>query len=165
MEGVPQQSLLTHCLGFQNFLKDALTIVDVSRNNTMPWLLLATMALGAAATAFAGLLLLSACMKRYDATYSAAMFVGSFVVSASIMSAIHYDTFLHVTGTNLILYLTGLAVIIAGVWVLIMDNDQSRYAKPGECSVDAAEWNDSIEVLETVHTGTNKNLLSDDCIL
>jgi hypothetical protein len=36
------------------------------------------------------LLCLSSCMKRYDATYSAAMFVVSFVISASLMSAVHY---------------------------------------------------------------------------
>lgn len=124
-------------LGFQNFLKDALTIVKVSDHHIILVLLLA---FGAAATAFGGLLLLSNCMKRYDATFSAAMFVGSFVVSASIMSAIHYDTFQHLDFIHTVLYLAGLSSIIAGVWVLIVDNDQVRYSKPeDEYGVETAQ--------------------------
>jgi uncharacterized membrane protein len=71
-------------------------------------------------TAFGGLLLLTACMKRYDATYSAAMFVGSFVIMASIMSAVHYNTLQHLDGVvNLIFYPMGLAILMSGVYMLI----------------------------------------------
>jgi uncharacterized membrane protein len=71
-------------------------------------------------TAFGGLLLLTACMKRYDATYSAAMFVGSFVIMASIMSAVHYNTLQHLDGVvSLIFYPTGLAILMSGVYMLI----------------------------------------------
>jgi glucose uptake protein GlcU len=73
-------------------------------------------------TAFGGLLLLTACMKKYDATYSAAMFVGSFVITTSIMSAVHYDTFDHLNDIeNLILYPTGLVILMVGVCLLVME--------------------------------------------
>lgn len=77
-------------------------------------------ALLAGASAFTGLLMLTACMKRYDATYSAASFVGSFVVSASIMSAVHYKTFSDLDGlSGYVLYPLGLLVLGAGVLMLV----------------------------------------------
>ena len=108
--------------GFQNFLKDLLTLFQVKgKDESLPWYT-AVLALLAITTAFTGLLFLTACMKRYDATYSAAMFVGSFVVSASIMSAVHYSTFAHLQGlTNVILYPGGLFVLMGGVWMLVKE--------------------------------------------
>jgi len=111
----------------QNFLKDSLTIlkaVKASKSSHFPWYL-PLMIFLAVGTAFGGLLLLTACMKRFEATYSAAMFVGSFVVSASIMSVIHYNTFEHLAGFNLILYPTGIAILIMGVFILIRDTKPS----------------------------------------
>eukprot|EP00578_Thalassiosira_sp_NH16_P028250 CAMPEP_0181095552 /NCGR_PEP_ID=MMETSP1071-20121207/10574_2 /TAXON_ID=35127 /ORGANISM="Thalassiosira sp., Strain NH16" /LENGTH=122 /DNA_ID= /DNA_START= /DNA_END= /DNA_ORIENTATION= len=71
-------------------------------------------------TAFAGLLFLAACMKRYDATYSAAMFVVSFVVSASLMSSVHYHTFEHLDGiVNYLMYPLGLVTLFLGAFVLV----------------------------------------------
>jgi hypothetical protein len=104
-------------------LKDALTIVKgLSPGDPSPVLLLTVLILLAAGTAFGGLLLLTACMKRYDATYSSAMFVGSFVMSASLMSAAKYDTFDNLGhGRDLVLYPAGLATLIAGVCLLISD--------------------------------------------
>ena len=84
-----------------------------------PWFfpILAAMA---AATSLIGLLFLTACMKQYDATFSSAMFVGSFVVSASIMSTIHYSTFQDLNGIiNYIMYPFGLMVLLAGVAILL----------------------------------------------
>lgn len=84
-----------------------------------PWFfpLLATLA---AATSFTGLLFLTVCMKKFDATFSSAMFVGSFVVSASIMSAVHYSTFQDLKGLiNDIMYPFGLLVLMAGVGILL----------------------------------------------
>jgi drug/metabolite transporter (DMT)-like permease len=111
--------------GFQNFLKDSLTIVkDVQSDNddtysSYPWVLYLLL-LCAAASSFIGLLFLTACMKRYDATFSSAMFVGSFVISASIMSAVHYQTFQHLDGiVNWILYPTGLLILMIGLIVLV----------------------------------------------
>jgi cytochrome b len=117
--------------GFQNFLKDTLTIIKATHHDDSqheqqpqrPWILLGVFIAMAALTAFGGLLLLTGCMKRYDATYSSAMFVGSFVVSASIMSAVHYDTFDHLNGlVNAICYPAGLAILMAGVYMLIAEN-------------------------------------------
>lgn len=109
--------------GFQNFLKDALTIFDVwikeRRSFYLPpefflFLFLSML------TSFAGLLCLSSCMKRYDATYSAAMFVVSFVVSASLMSAVHYHTFEHLDGfTNYVMYPLGLGTLFLGAFILV----------------------------------------------
>jgi hypothetical protein len=86
-----------------------------------PWFfpLIATLA---AATSFTGLLFLTACMKKFDATFSSAMFVGSFVVSASIMSAVHYSTFQALEGIiNYIMYPLGLLVLMAGVAILLQN--------------------------------------------
>jgi hypothetical protein len=65
--------------GLQNFLKDSLTIHKATpHDGSYPWCFF-LFAFLAAASAFFGLLMLTACMKRYDATYSAASFVGAFV--------------------------------------------------------------------------------------
>lgn len=100
-----------------------MTLIKASKSEhkSIPWYtpLLAFLAIF---TAFVGLLFLTACMKRYDATYSAAMFVGSFVVSASIMAAVHYATFAHLVGVvNWILYPGGLLVLMSGVWILVKE--------------------------------------------
>lgn len=59
-------------------------------------------------------------MKRYDATYSAAMFVVSFVLSASLMSSVHYHTFDHLEGvTNYIMYPVGLITLFLGAYTLV----------------------------------------------
>ena len=117
--------------GLQNFLKDALTLLkakhDAVENGDeefhFPWFYSLFIIL-AGATAFVGLLWLTACMKRYDAAYSSATFVGSFVVSASIMSAVHYKTFemLHDTW-NYVLYPVGLCILMIGVYILVLEKN------------------------------------------
>jgi len=112
--------------GFQNFLKDSLTILKAANNkdntDTIPVGLFVALITFAVFTAFGGLLVLTACMKRYNATYSAAMYVGSFVISASIMSTIHYGTLSHLNDvTNMIMYPTGLAILMGGVVLLITE--------------------------------------------
>lgn len=102
--------------GFQNFLKDALSI---STTKPLPsvFFLFAFLAMF---TAFVGLLFLAACMKRFDATYSSAMFVSSFVVSATCMSAVHYSTFQELDGVaNNIMYPIGLLILLFGAWLLV----------------------------------------------
>jgi uncharacterized membrane protein len=124
--------------GFQNFLKDALTIVKAVNNkntsDSIPVGLFVVLIVLAVFAAFGGLLVLTACMKRYNATYSAAMFVGSFVISASIMSAIHYNTLSHLDDTsNMVMYPTGLAILMGGVWILITEKhaeDEERASPP-----------------------------------
>ena len=109
--------------GMQNFLKDTLTLVKVS-NGPMVWAIPFFIFM-AAASAFSGLLMLTACMKRYDATYSAASFVGSFVISASIMSAAHYRTFQSLGNIwSYILYPVGLLVLMVGVYVLVRERQE-----------------------------------------
>jgi hypothetical protein len=117
--------------GCQNFLKDSLTILkDVTQQEQparLPWFFYLFIVF-AAGTAFVGLLFLTVCMKRYDATFSAASFVGSFVVSASIMATAHYNTFQQLKGlVNYILYPLGLAVLMAGVYLLVREsiNDEN----------------------------------------
>lgn len=108
--------------GSQNFLKDSLTIIKATDDGLYPWFFYVFL-LFAAFSAFGGLLFLTACMKRYDATYSAASFVGSFVVTASIMSAAHYNTFKYLkTVWNYVLYPAGLVVLMVGVYVLVRES-------------------------------------------
>jgi hypothetical protein len=134
--------------GLQNFLKDALTIVKAVKGSTtdgtstVPWFLLGVMIFMAAGTAFGGLVLLTLCMKRYDATYSASCFVGSFIISASIMSAVHYKTFHNLEDKEqLVLYPTGLAVLMGGVYMLVLKS------KEGGIIVEPAQGRDSDEIL------------------
>ena len=130
--------------GFQNFLKDSLTILKASRssnengsNDAFPLALFIFMFGMAIFTALSGLIILTLCMKRYDVTYSASMFVGSFCISASIMSAIHYDTFAHLNDAiNYIGYPSGLIILLYGVYLLLMStstngiNESSSPADP-----------------------------------
>jgi uncharacterized membrane protein len=109
--------------GFQNFLKDSLTILKALQSEArVPFLLLGFLASMAVFIALTGLIILTLCMKRYDATYSASMFVGSFCISASIMSAIHYRTFAHLKNNivNYVGYPTGLIVLLMGVYLLMV---------------------------------------------
>merc|ERR1719401_423702 len=108
--------------GFQNFLKDSLTIISAEKKSPTtgpPAVLFLFIALGIL-TAFVGLLFLAACMKRYDATYSASMFVVSFVLSASLMSLVHYHTLEHLdTVVNYVLYPVGLMTVFLGAFILV----------------------------------------------
>ena len=119
--------------GMQNFLKDSLTLFNASGNKGT-WLLPFFFSM-AGASAFIGLLILTACMKRYDATYSAASFVGSFVISASIMSEVHYHTLSRLENLwNLILYPVGLLVLMLGVYILVKESHE-----PDELLIDDDE--------------------------
>ncbi|KAL3922957.1 MAG: hypothetical protein SGILL_001928 [Bacillariaceae sp.] len=136
--------------GAQNFLKDSLTILkDVTQQQQpgeLPWCFYVFLAC-AAGTAFTGLLILTACMKRYDATYSAASFVGSFVVSASIMAAAHYNTFAELEGViNYVLYPLGLAVLMIGVYLLVRDSSDDEDDGQDRVGVAESENNEESEV-------------------
>lgn len=115
--------------GAQCFLKDTLTVLKLvayNKDESFPWFF-PLLILFSMLTAFCGLLCLTACMKRYDATYSAAAFVGSIVVSSSINSATHYNTFSSLPSIwNDIFYPFGLIVLIAGVYLLERDPDQDQ---------------------------------------
>jgi hypothetical protein len=104
----------------QCFIKDSLVVAktpDLLHN--LPFYL-PLFVLMAAASTFGGLLLLTATMKRYDCTYSAAMFVGSFVISTSIMSAAHYHTFEHLNAlVDIVMYPLGLVILMVGLAILV----------------------------------------------
>lgn len=117
--------------GFQNFLKDALTIYQIKPLHPV-FYLLATLAM---LTAFVGLLFLAACMKRYDATYSSAMFVVSFIVSATLMAAVHYHTFQDLNDSkDYIMYPMGLFILLAGASMLVRGE---RVVRPGDSKLNA----------------------------
>ena len=154
--------------GAQNFLKDSLTILkDVTQQQPpapIPLLFYVFLAC-AAGTAFSGLLILTACMKRYDATYSAASFVGSFVVSASIMATAHYNTFQELEGlVNDILYPSGLMILMIGVYLLVRESaDNNTDNSSDHAVVEEGQEDDDSEVgtefLEHVASDTGRRLL------
>jgi len=115
--------------GFQNFLKDTLSVLKACGNEgvSLPWYFY-FMAFCSGFTAFTGLLCLTKCMEKYDATFSSSMFVGSFIISASIMAAIHYDTFQHLQGlVNYIMYPVGLLILMVGLNMLIQDAEEDDF--------------------------------------
>ena len=135
-------------MGLQNFLKDILTIAKAMERAKegepgyettqeyklyYPWIFYLFIVVGGP-LAFMGLVALSHCMKRYDATYSNASYVGSFVIVASIMSAIHYDTFQNLHSIrNYIMYPIGLIVLMVGVYILANHNgDGSERIEDGD---------------------------------
>lgn len=108
--------------GMQNFLKDALIVLKLIKfqqsqsKEVFYRCFLLLLVLGAISFAVSGLVILVTCMKRYDATYSASTYVGSFVLTGSIMSAIHYHTFANLESTlDLIMYPCGLFVLMIGI--------------------------------------------------
>jgi drug/metabolite transporter (DMT)-like permease len=108
--------------GIQNFMKDSLTILKAHEG--IPWYFPVCLVL-AIGMAFGGLLCLTGCMKRYDVTYSSSIFVGAYVVCASIMSATHYHTFENLKSVvNYLLYPCGLLILMAGVWILVKEAEQ-----------------------------------------
>mmetsp|Transcript_24195 Transcript_24195/g.51080 ORF Transcript_24195/g.51080 Transcript_24195/m.51080 type:complete len:417 (+) Transcript_24195:244-1494(+) len=131
--------------GTQNFLKDSLTIIKATEPDQKLPLIFYPLCLLGAGTAFTGLLVLTACMKRYDATYSSASFVGSFVVSASIMAAVHYDTFQELDGVlNYVLYPCGIFVLMVGVNVLVRESSECSEYDDAPEQLRALDDNDEI---------------------
>lgn len=105
--------------GFQNFVKDWMTVIKADEG--FPWYFYFFLFM-AMTCALSGLIMLNGCMQRYDATYSGSTFVGSFVVTASVMSAAHYNTFQNLDGmVNYILYPVGLLILMAGVGILVQE--------------------------------------------
>ena len=63
-------------------------------------------------------------MKRFDATYSASMFVVSYIISATVMSMVRYHMIdrLKAQGpVQMTLYPLGLAILFGGVYFLMVD--------------------------------------------
>lgn len=105
-----------------------------ANDQALPWYFFILISL-AALTAFSGLLILTRCMKRYDATFSSAMFVGSFIISASIMADIHYHTFSNLVGIiNYIMYPFGLLVLMVGLYLLVQDTKEPEESIDSDCN-------------------------------
>ena len=69
--------------------------------------------------------------------FSAAMFVGSFVLSASLMSAVHYDTFQHLVGFwNWVMYPLGLISLMIGVNLLLVKETREVEVRDQSSAVD-----------------------------
>ena len=116
--------------GFQNFLKDSLSILKACKesNESLP-LLFYILSCLAAGTAYSGLLILTRCMKKYDATFSSSMFIGSFIITASIMADIHYHTFSNLVGlVNYIMYPLGLGILMVGLYLNVQDTSEPEFA-------------------------------------
>lgn len=145
--------------GVQCFLKDALTMLFLENGYQRFWTLpisafiLLALAIGCAV---GGLLILSACMKRYDATFSNAMNAGAFVVSASIMAQVRYDTLGNLkNGLAQFCYVMGLVIILTGLFLLVrstqlseatdMDKDNQSDAST-ECDEDGEDQLSMIEL-------------------
>ena len=123
--------------GMQCFIKDALALwhgLDEFHNQifrTWPLSLYVLLLIGGVIP-FIGLMMLMACMKRYDATYTASMFMGSIVISSSIMSAVHYHTFDHLSTIQSILYLLGLVGMLIGTAILATEAPWAQKHSNGE---------------------------------
>ena len=118
----------------------------VQNNEPLPWYFFLLLGL-AAFTAFTGLLILTRAMKRYDATFCSAMFVGSFIVTASIMADIHYHTFANLTGlVNFIMYPIGLFILMIGLYVLVQDTTEPNSSE----NVDQNQNNNSSTLVSTL---------------
>jgi uncharacterized membrane protein len=120
--------------GLQHFVKDFLTLLVLLPKlqkslfhipkrtlhyDSLSWnyfVALLTLGFLSILTAASGMLLLTACMQRYSVIYSSALFMGSMVLNSSLMSAIHYHTFSHVSSTSFkIFYPLGLLILLGGV--------------------------------------------------
>jgi hypothetical protein len=120
--------------GLQHFVKDFLTLLVILPKfqqslvhalsgkihlDSLAWyyfITFITLGLLSILTATSGMLLLTACMERYSVTFSSALFMGSMVLNSSLMSAIHYQTFSHISTTsNKVMYPIGLIILLGGV--------------------------------------------------
>ena len=75
-------------------------------------------------------------MKRYDATYSASMFTGSVVITASTMSAVHYKTFSHLSIQTWTFYPLRLFILLFGIVILATEANLKQEVKTKEVEND-----------------------------
>lgn len=114
--------------GIQPFIKDALAVVSGLQQDKVPLEQypsgLFVLLILAGILPLIGLVLLMQCMRRFDASYSGSMFVGSMIVSVSVMSAVRYHTFEHLDGfSDAVLYVLGLCILTSGCVVLACEGD------------------------------------------
>ena len=116
--------------GIQPFIKDALAVVSGLQQDNVPLEQypsgLFVLLILAGVLPLIGLVLLMQCMRRFDASYSGSMFVGSMIVSVSVMSAVRYHTFEHLDGfLDAVFYVLGLCILTSGCVVLACEGDVS----------------------------------------
>ena len=80
-------------------------------------------------------------MKRYDTTYSATMFVVSYIFSADIMSLIRYDIYKNMESTaQKVLFPVGMITLLGGVAILMTEKIPGFCSRTvGACSRDDAK--------------------------
>ncbi|GMH90386.1 hypothetical protein TL16_g11751 [Triparma laevis f. inornata] len=105
--------------GLLMFIKDSLSLFKTeSPWHWQIWLFLS----GAMFVGLYGIRCLSYCMKRYDTTYSATMFVVSYIFSADIMSLIRYDIYKNMdTVSQKVMFPVGMIILLGGVIVLMTE--------------------------------------------
>jgi hypothetical protein len=81
-------------------------------------------------------LLLMQCMKCYDATYSASIFTGSIVITASTMSAVHYKMFSHLSIQTWTFYPLGLFILLSRIVILVTEANLRQEVKTKEVEND-----------------------------
>lgn len=116
--------------GVQNFVKDSLALLHGREtSNAIDGYTLPIFIVLAILFPLVGLWLMMECMKRYDATYTASMFLVSTILSASIMAAVHYHTFDHLhSRLETFLYLFGLTLLLSGASLLATESKTSLLA-------------------------------------
>jgi len=137
--------------GIQPFIKDALAVVSGLQQDNVPLEQypsgLFVLLLLAGALPLIGLVLLMQCMRRFDASYSGSMFVGSMIASVSIVSAVRYHTFEHLDGfLDAVLYVLGLCILTSGCVALACEGDvASNQTQPGDANKENSLWRTSSE--------------------
>ena len=119
--------------GSNPFLKDGMAVLagmmttatdaTTSSNDALRSIGFYVLILLAAIIPLSSLILSLECMKRYNATYSAACHLASMTVSATLMSMAHYHTWDHLSSSYALLYPFGLVVLLVGCIVLAMEDD------------------------------------------
>ena len=113
--------------GFLCFIKDAIALSSGLNGDPLPYDLL-LLWFCAAIFPLIGLILLMMCIKRYDVTYSSSMFVVGLVCTASLMAAVHYHTFDHLTSRlSFSMYFVGILVLIVGAILLAVEEHLKIY--------------------------------------
>ena len=104
-------------------MTNATTATTSSNNDALRSIGFYVLILLAGIIPLSSLILSLECMKRYNATYSAACHLASMTVSATLMSMARYHTWDHLSNSYALLYPFGLVVLLVGCIVLAMEDD------------------------------------------
>ena len=146
--------------GVQPFIKDALAVVTGLRIDRIPISdyprEIFVLFLLSAVIPLVGLALLMGCMKRYDATYSSSMFVGSMIMSVSVMSAVRYKTFEHIDCMwSATMYVFGLCVLVGGTVILACEDVTTSPQQPSPMEDNSSTQGSVFEKKKLIRTGSS----------